>query len=197
MWRADSFEKTLMLGKIEGRGERGNRGWDGWMASPTWWTWVWADSGSLWWTGGPGMLRFVGLQRVGHDRLNWIECELVTWMLSKHPQLPLSPLPWPHQPLIQDLLYCSHNQLLKCGSLTQGVTKMLFQHHGRKPCKILPLPPIPALKVAAVLVARGYRPSSRSFRVRPQWIPSLLHCQLWALWASSVKGVKNTYIKTL
>ena len=40
MWRAASFEKTLMLGKIESGGEGDNRGWDGWMASPTWWTWV-------------------------------------------------------------------------------------------------------------------------------------------------------------
>ena len=38
MWRADSFEKTLMLGKIEGRRRRGDRGWDGWMASPTQWS---------------------------------------------------------------------------------------------------------------------------------------------------------------
>ena len=40
MWRAYSFEKTLMLGKIEGRSRRDDRGWDGWMASLTWWTWV-------------------------------------------------------------------------------------------------------------------------------------------------------------
>ena len=46
MRRTDSLEKTLMLGKIEGRGEGDDRGWDGWMASPTWWTWVWVDSGS-------------------------------------------------------------------------------------------------------------------------------------------------------
>ena len=45
MWRADSLEKTLILGKIGGRGEGGNRGWDGWMASPTQGTWVWANSG--------------------------------------------------------------------------------------------------------------------------------------------------------
>ena len=45
MRRADSLEKTLMLGKIEGRGERDNRGWDGWMASPTRWTWIWVNSG--------------------------------------------------------------------------------------------------------------------------------------------------------
>ena len=55
-------------------GEGDNRGWDGWMASPTWWTWVWVNSGSWWWTGRPGMLRFMGSQRVGHDwatELNW------------------------------------------------------------------------------------------------------------------------------
>ena len=40
MWRADSFEKTLMLGKTGAGGERDDRGWDGWMASPTQWTWV-------------------------------------------------------------------------------------------------------------------------------------------------------------
>jgi len=50
--------------------------WGGWMASPTRWTWVWVDSGSWWWTGGPGMLRFMGSQRVGHDwvtELNWTD----------------------------------------------------------------------------------------------------------------------------
>ena len=53
-----------------------DRGWDGWMASPTRWTWVWEDSGSWWWTGRPGMLWFMGLQRVRHDwatELNWTE----------------------------------------------------------------------------------------------------------------------------
>ena len=45
MWRTDSLEKTLMLGKIEGRRRRGR------MASPTQWTWVWVSSGSWWWTG--------------------------------------------------------------------------------------------------------------------------------------------------
>ena len=44
MWWADSFKKTLMLGKIEGRRRRGHRGWDGRMASPTQWTWVWVNS---------------------------------------------------------------------------------------------------------------------------------------------------------
>ena len=47
--------------------EGDDRGWDGWMVSPTRWTWVWVNSGSLWWTGRPGMLQFMGWQRVGHD----------------------------------------------------------------------------------------------------------------------------------
>ena len=54
-------------------GEGDDRGWDGWMAS-TWWTWVWVNSGSWWWTGKPGVLQFMGSQRVGHDwatKLNW------------------------------------------------------------------------------------------------------------------------------
>ena len=57
-------------------GEGDDRGWDGWMASPTPWTWVWLNSGSWWWTGRPGVLRFMGSQRVGHDwvtEVNWTE----------------------------------------------------------------------------------------------------------------------------
>jgi len=61
------LEKTLMLGKIEGRRRRDDRGWDGWMASLIQWTWVWVNSRSWWWTERPGMLRFMGLQRVRHD----------------------------------------------------------------------------------------------------------------------------------
>ena len=56
-------------------GERDNRGWDGWMASPTWWTWVWVNSGSWWWTGRPGVLWFMGSQsrtRLSIE-LNWTD----------------------------------------------------------------------------------------------------------------------------
>ena len=49
-------------------GEGDDRGWDGWMASLTQWTWVWASSGSWWWTGRPGMLRFMGSRKVKHYR---------------------------------------------------------------------------------------------------------------------------------
>ena len=60
--------------RLRAGGEGDDIGWDGWMASPTQWTWVWVDSGSWWWTGSPGMLQFMGSQRVGHDwatELNW------------------------------------------------------------------------------------------------------------------------------
>ena len=56
MQRTDSLEKALMLGKMVVGGEGDNRGWDGWMASPTSWTWVWVLSVSWWWTGRPGLL---------------------------------------------------------------------------------------------------------------------------------------------
>ena len=74
MWRADSFEKTLMLGKIEGGRRRGWQRWDGWRASSIQWMWVCANSGSWWWTGRLGVQQFTGSQRVGHDwaiQLNW------------------------------------------------------------------------------------------------------------------------------
>ena len=61
---------------LEARGEGNDRGWDGWMASPTRWTWIWVNSGSWWWTGRAGLLRFMGSPRVGHDwatELNWTE----------------------------------------------------------------------------------------------------------------------------
>ena len=67
--------KRLWCWEGLGAGGKGDdRGWDGWMASPTRCTWVWVNSGSWWWTGRPGVLQFMGSQRVGHDwvtELNW------------------------------------------------------------------------------------------------------------------------------
>ena len=51
--------------KVGGEGD--DRGWDGWMASLTRWTWVWVSSGSWFWTGKPGVLQSMGFQRLGHD----------------------------------------------------------------------------------------------------------------------------------
>ena len=67
--------------RLKAGGEGDDRGWDGWMASPTRWTWVWVKSRSWWWTGRPGMLQFMGSQRVGHDwmtGLNWTEAYYFT-----------------------------------------------------------------------------------------------------------------------
>ena len=62
--------------RLKVAGEQDNRGWDDWMASPTWWTWVWVSSRSWWRIGRPGMLQSMGSQRVGHD---WVtEQQLAT-----------------------------------------------------------------------------------------------------------------------
>ena len=69
LWKHPDAEKDW------GQEEKGKTGWDVWMASPTQWTWVWVNSGSWWRTERPGVLRFMGSQRVGHDwatELNWI-----------------------------------------------------------------------------------------------------------------------------
>ena len=95
MQRADfELEKTLMWERLKVRGEGDNRGWDGWMASPTRWTWIWINSGSWWWTGRPGVLQSMGPQRVGHDwetELNW------TFDLWRLCSLPRSCSVWMHQ----------------------------------------------------------------------------------------------------
>ena len=63
-------------------GEGDDRGWNGWMASQTEWIWVSVNSGSWWWTGKPGVLQFMGSQKVGHDwvtELNWTEMSAIVW----------------------------------------------------------------------------------------------------------------------
>ena len=86
-----SHMKSWLIGKDSDAGrdwgqEKGtDRGWDGWMTSPTWWTWVWVNSESWWWTGRPGMLQFMGLQRVGHNWVtegNWTELVFLLLALS-------------------------------------------------------------------------------------------------------------------
>ena len=80
MQRIDSLERLWCWEGLGAGGEGDDRGWDGWMASLTWWMWVWVNSGSWWWTGRPGILRFMGSQRVRHDwviELNRTEMMLV------------------------------------------------------------------------------------------------------------------------
>ena len=86
MWRTDSLEKTVMLGKIEGGRRRGWERMRWWMASPTQWTWVWVKSGSCWWT--PGLLQSTGSQRVKTQLGNWTELKLgsrrTIWEVMPH-----------------------------------------------------------------------------------------------------------------
>ena len=86
-WRIDAFntfstwceelthwKRSWCWERLKAGGEGDNRAWDGWMASLSRWTWVWVNSRSWWWTGKPGVLQSMGLQRVGHDwatELNW------------------------------------------------------------------------------------------------------------------------------
>ena len=79
LWPPDAeltlWKRPWCWKRLRAWGEGDYRGWDGWMVSPTQWTWVWVDSGSWWWTGRPGVLWFMGSQRVGHDwvtKLNWL-----------------------------------------------------------------------------------------------------------------------------
>ena len=74
MWRANSLEE-MMLRRNKGRKNRGWQRWDGWTASPSQWTWVWVDSGSWWWTGRPGVLRFMGSQRLRHNWATELNCQ--------------------------------------------------------------------------------------------------------------------------
>ena len=84
LWPPDAknwlIRKYPDAGKDWRREEKGPTGWDSWMASLTQWTWVWINSGSWWWTGRPGVLRFMGSQIVAHDwttELNWTLCLLI------------------------------------------------------------------------------------------------------------------------
>ena len=93
------FGKDSDAGRDWGQEEKGTTEWDGWMASPTRWTWVWVNSGRWRWTGRPGVLRFMGSQRVGHDwvtelRQIYRDVSLEIWMIEgssnleeKHPSL--------------------------------------------------------------------------------------------------------------
>ena len=89
MWRADSFEKTWCWERLKVGGEGDNRGWDGWMASPTQQIRVWVNSRIWWWTGRPGVLWSMGSQRVRHDWVtepNWyILCNEVHWIFEWFP----------------------------------------------------------------------------------------------------------------
>ena len=92
LWPPDA--KNWLIGKKSWFWERlkagggDGRGWDGWMASLTWWTWVWASSGSWWWTGKPDMLRFMGCKESDTtEQVNWTErlmCNVMCFSPATH-----------------------------------------------------------------------------------------------------------------
>jgi len=88
MRRTDSLEPWCWE-RLRAGGEEDDRGWDGWMASSTRWTWVWMDSGGWWWTGRPGVLRLMGSQRIRH---NW---EKAVWRFLQKLKIKL-----PHDPAV-------------------------------------------------------------------------------------------------
>ena len=81
--RTDSLEKTQCWKILKAGGEGDDRGWDGWMASPIQWTWVWVNSGSWWWTGRPGVLQSMESRRVKHDwATKWTEMNCAPFVLA-------------------------------------------------------------------------------------------------------------------
>ena len=127
-------------------GEGGNRGWDGWMASPTQLTWVWASSESLWWTGKPGVLQSVGSQRVGHDwatELNWQAPNLTslirapTFSHSKSASLQVRSLPLT---VVPSLSWISCQKLGGLSTFPHPLSPHTIQH-----CALSVLPQLPLL----------------------------------------------------
>ena len=99
--------------RLRAEGEGDGRGWDGWMASLTQWTWVWIDSGSWWWTGRPGMLQFMGSERVRHNwtiELNWTLLYCWDWQVVSHQfqVVPECPTPLLGRDLSLRLKSCSY-----------------------------------------------------------------------------------------
>ena len=71
--------------RLKAGGEGDDRGWDGWLAPPTQWTWIWVNSGSWWWTGRPGVLWFMGSQRVRHNLATEMNC--IGFKISRYKSL--------------------------------------------------------------------------------------------------------------
>ena len=86
-WEERTHWKRLMLGKTEAGGEGGDRGWDGWMASLTQWTWVWANGRTQWRKGKPGVPQAMWSQVVRHD---WMTEQQKAFRAFEH-EMPILP----------------------------------------------------------------------------------------------------------
>ena len=103
LWPSDvknwHWKRPWCWGRLKVGGEGDDWGWDGWMASLTQWTWVWVSSGSWWWTGKPGMLQSMRLQRVRDD---WVT-ELTNWLNTGGWIISLSKMEKRREEINQDL----------------------------------------------------------------------------------------------
>ena len=94
MQRADSLEKTWCWERLKAGGKGDDRGWDGWMASLTQWTWVWSSSGRWWRTRKPGVLQFIGLKRIKNNWVTEQQVKNVAYGLKYTGSRILKPLPF-------------------------------------------------------------------------------------------------------
>ena len=185
-------------------GEGDDRGWDGWMASLTRWTWVWVNSGNWWWTGRPGMLRFMGMQRVGHywaAELNWtlwyglpyvslIICKsgLLIFIFAEYIHTMLNKTPLFHQSLgPRVFLFLSLSfSLSQANSLERRSPLSSLSCRGlQDPCERVPC--------AKVKQCRPCVKGFIGFLLKPRNISlslSLLHSYRW-LWMTRFQSIKG------
>ena len=146
--------------RLKAGGEGDDRGGDGWMGSPTQWTWVWVNSGSWWWTGRPGVLQSMGSQRVGHDwatELNLFPCIYLckSCFFSRQfpPSSPLpvrvvaitqgfSQMPLPPWRLSQSPCAFPSRHLIVCGLFLRFIIKVC--RYTQKPSTVLRTPSCPS-----------------------------------------------------
>ena len=128
--------KDSDAGRDWGQEEKGMTGWDGWMASPARWTWVWVNSGSWWWTGRPGVLQFIVSQRAGHDWATKLTDRLTDWLKQQF------------QALANDVIRRTYS-VFQCIILYYDLMKLLLlnvsstcQHSFKVPQNFLFLPEI-------------------------------------------------------
>ena len=159
------------------------------MASPTQWTLVWVDSGSWWWTGRPGVLQFMGLQRVGYDWLNWTELEVKKEKINLIGS-------WENMPLFSLLLWfifgftiylvyniiTSSHQISKplvywlvfIGYLTFYLWSSFLTH-------LFPKSHYALVSITSVifLIGGGRTLKLKGWILNTDWVKSLLACDLW------------------
>ena len=190
IWRADSFEKTLMLGKIASFLLAGRKGddkvWDGGIASLTQWMWDWVNSRSWWWTGRPGILQSMGLQRVGHD---WLEaCLKVGLIIQQCYQEGIFYLVFTVSLPLWRLDGCNHSR--KQGEGDKRVNSSFSLYQGKKSF----LQALNQLLLTLQWSSRGHMPTPRPFTGKGEWVhhdwmkPVITYPVCWALSLNKIEA---------